>query len=245
GIESEANLILPDHSLAQLSKCRSLPLAVLRAAGDTAAVAGRNSCRQLLIDSIAVFLAQAGAQEEHQLDALALVEPVLERRCQLAVGGRGDGERAGSAELLCRQCAVAAQRPVPGDAAQLEILGKEQDHRDAVAAVEAQLPAQVAMLVAVEQAQVDALAVGLGTALQQWTLLNAVAAPDAADNQHLHVAAEARQQPALLGGQLGRVVDLSPAPLLVLRAGVDVGLIRKCGSKLLRPKRCVHGGDGA
>ena len=120
------------------------------------------------------------------------------------------------------------------------VLGEEQGHRHAVAAIDAHLVRQVAVFIAVEQPQIDARRVGLGDALQQRALLHTVAAPDAADDQHLHVAHETGDELLLCIRQLRRRLHLLPAPLLLLGAGVNVTVIRQSRREFLGQKRCVH-----
>src|SRR5579859_1617379 len=67
--------------------------------------------------SVVVRLSQAGAQAQHQLHTFELVEPVLKRRRRLALVGRRDAGRAGGAELLHRQGAVATEGAVAVDGA--------------------------------------------------------------------------------------------------------------------------------
>src|SRR5438445_7175025 len=109
-------------------------------------------------------LPQPGAEAEHELDALELVEPILERRADLVGVRAADAGRASGAQELQSQRAVAVQGAVTVDAAELEVLGEEQRHRHAVAAVEAELAGERLALVAVAEAQVDLRRVGLGDA---------------------------------------------------------------------------------
>src|SRR6185312_2593202 len=140
--------------------------------------------------SVVVPPTQARAEAQHELDSLELVEPVLKRLAEFVRIRRGEADGAGGAQLGAGEGAVAVQRAVAEGAAEFEILGQEDRDGDAVAAVELELVGQVAVLVAVDETQVDAIRIALGDPLEQGALLDAVAAPDAADNQHLHVARE-------------------------------------------------------
>src|SRR5690349_22522510 len=105
--------------------------------------------------SISVLLPQPRAQPEHELDALELVEPVLQGGGQLARVGRGDGDGAGGAELLFGQGPITRQRAVAQGGAEFEILGHEDRDRNPIAGVDAKLLGEVLVLVAIDQAQVE------------------------------------------------------------------------------------------
>ena len=59
-----------------------------------------------------MFLAEAWAQAEHEVDSFEFGEPVIQRGGQLALVGRGDGDGAGGAELFGGQGAVAVDGAV-------------------------------------------------------------------------------------------------------------------------------------
>ncbi len=94
------------------------------------------------------------------------------------------------------------------------------------------------MLVTVDEAQVER-GPGLGDPLQQRPLLDAVAAPDAGDEEHLDVAHEPLDEAALLGREPHLVVD--PAPVVgPLRVGAQVGLPVQGGVELGSEGLRVH-----
>src|SRR6201999_1970070 len=108
--------------------------------------------------------------------------PVSERGGHLVLVRRRDANWAGWAELFPRQGAVSADRPVAKCPAKFEILGHEDRDGNAIASVDPDLFGQVAMLVTIEDTQVDLRGIPLGDALLQRALLHAVAAPNAADD---------------------------------------------------------------
>jgi len=138
-----------------------------------------------------MFLTKPGAEAEHELDALEFVEPVLECGREFIGGGRGNADGAGGAELGAGEGAIAAEGAVAVGGAELEVFGEEEDDGDAVAGVDVELIGEVAVLVAVEEAEVDQIFFLLGDTLEERALLDAVAAPDAAENQDFHLAGEA------------------------------------------------------
>src|SRR5439155_8811351 len=75
---------------------------------------------------------------------------------------------------------------------------------------------------AFEEAQSDAKRVDLGDALDHPTLHDAVTAPDAADDQSLHLARESRDELPLRGRDRDRVIRVAPAALLLAGAGLHV-----------------------
>jgi len=78
--------------------------------------------------------------------------------------------------------------------------------------------AKIRVLVAVEKAKVDFPRICLGNALDQGTLLDAIAAPDAADDQYIHLPNEPSDKFALRGTKGGCFVSAPPALLLFLFA---------------------------
>ena len=88
--------------------------------------------------------------------------------------------------------------------AEFEVFGQEQGDGDAVASVDADLLGEVFVGVAVEEAEMDAGGIGFGDALEKGALLDAVAAPDAGDDQDVDFAGEAGDELGLGGGEFAR-----------------------------------------
>ena len=150
--------------------------------------------------SIAVLLAEAGAEAEHELDALEFVEPVLESRGEFVRRRWSEADGAGGAELRAGEGAITIQGAVAEGGAELEVFGEEKSERDAVAGVDADLLGEIAMLIAIDEPQIDQVGAGLGDFLKKRALLDAVAAPDAADDEDFHLAGEAGGKFELVGG---------------------------------------------
>ena len=89
------------------------------------------------------------------------------------------------------------------------------------------------MQVAVDQAEIEAGRVGFGDALEEGALLDAVAAPYAADDQDFHVAGEGGDELGLGGRDGCYVIDLGPAALLFFCAGGQVGSVGEGGGEFL------------
>ena len=73
----------------------------------------------------------------------------------------------------------------------MPILGKEENGRDATAAIDTQVLNQFTVYLTLNKAQIDLGRVALGNALNERTLLDAVTAPDAAIDQNLYLSHKA------------------------------------------------------
>lgn len=153
--------------------------------------------------------------------------------CQLVLVGRNDADGARWAELARGDSAIAMDSAVTGGGAPVKIFGEKQNHRDAMATVHGDFVAQFGALVALDETQVDLAGIYFGDALDQRTLLDAVAAPDAADDENVHLADEAAEEFALRGCDAGGIIDALPALLLVFFAGSKIFFVAECGGKLL------------
>jgi hypothetical protein len=99
---------------------------------------------------------------------------------------------------------------------------------------------QVLVLVPVDEPDVELGRVGRGDVVEERALLDAVAAPDAADDEHLRLAGEGAEQLPLGVGQADGLVELLPPPLLLRRAGGDVPVVRNGGLELPGEERAIH-----
>ena len=98
------------------------------------------------------------------------------------------------------------------------------------------------VLVSIHEAHVHLLRVRLGDAFQQRTLLHAVAAPDAGNDEHVHLAREAADERALCIDQPGLIIDSLPSGLLLGVPGGDVVVKRESGSEFdLEESGVEHG----
>ena len=101
---------------------------------------------------------------------------------------------------------------------------------------------QIAIGVAVEETQLHQVWPLFGDALQKRALLNAVAAPDAAEDQDFHRTPEAGNDFKLSGRQLGGVVNLVPAALLLGGAGGQIGDVGESLGEFFAEVGGGHGG---
>lgn len=177
------------------------------------------------------------------MDAFDLVEPVLQGSGKFAVGDGGAGEGAGGAEGAHRDGAVAGEGSVAQEGDELEVLGHEDGGGDAVARVDHDLFGEVHVLVAVDDAEADALGVCLGDACEEGDLLDAVAAPCAGGDEDVHVAREGAQEFGLLGGEGGAAVDILEVGLLGGLSGGDIVVVGE-GAVEMGLEECgvEHGG---
>jgi hypothetical protein len=185
-----------------------------------------------------MFFAQAGAQAEHELDAFEFVEPVLEGCGEFFAVGASDAGWAGGAELAMSHGTITIQGAVAEDGAEVEILGEEKGDGNPIAFIDADLLGQIAMLIAIDEAKIDLAGVGGGDVVEEGALLHAVAAPDSAHDQDVHLADEAGEQIAMRGGERDAGVEIGPAPLLLGVAGEKVLVVwqslRKFAGKIFR-----------
>jgi hypothetical protein len=114
------------------------------------------------------------------------------------------------------------------------VLGQKDHHGDAASAVGSHVRVQFAFSKALNEANVNFLGVGLPDPLNQWALLNAIAAPDAAKDQNLHVADKSGHELLLDLGQVRRVVHLFPAALLLFVSRLQVAIVRKARHEFVR-----------
>lgn len=169
-----------------------------------------------------MLLPQPRREAQDEVDAFGLVDPVLQCSGEFLVGQGGAGEGAGGPEVALGDGTITRQRAVAEEGDELEVLGHEDRGGHAVALVDHDLVGEVFVFVAVDDAEVDALGVGLGDACEEGDLLDAVAAPCAAGDEDLHVAREAAEECGLCGVEVGAVVDALEGLLLGGFAGGDV-----------------------
>src|SRR5258708_1388217 len=82
--------------------------------------------------------------------------------------------------------------------------------------------------------------IGLGNLLQYWALLHAVAAPNAADDKHLHVPLKTADKLSLRRSELRGGINLMPGLLLILLARSDITIIGQCRGEFLAEVRGIH-----
>jgi hypothetical protein len=113
----------------------------------------------------------------------------------------------------------------------LGVFRQKQDDWHATPAVDAQLRDQFGIPGALDEAQIDFRGIGFSDSMNQRALLNAIAAPDATEDQNLHLPHEAAHQLLLGFGQSCGIVDLIPAALLLGGAGPKITVVGKPGCK--------------
>src|ERR1700689_2000357 len=76
--------------------------------------------------------------------------------------------------------------------------------------------------------------------MDQWTLLDTIAAPDATVDKDLHLPLKAAGKLVLSGRQMGEIVDLRPAALLFFAAYLKIPVVGKRRRKSFRNVRNLH-----
>jgi len=111
------------------------------------------------------------------------------------------------------------------------VLRQEQNNGYAIPAVDTQLWDQFAIPRTLDEAQIDFPRIRLSDSVDQRALFNAIAAPDAAEDEDLHFPDEAAYQLALGIGQFRSSVDLIPPAFLLISTGSKVFVVGKPGHK--------------
>ena len=86
-----------------------------------------------------MLLSKARAQPQHPLDALELVQPLLENRSGLVAWNLRPWKFARRTKLPPREPAVARERAITSYRARFEVLGRKDDHWNAAASADFQL----------------------------------------------------------------------------------------------------------
>jgi hypothetical protein len=193
---------------------------------------------------VLIFLAQAGSETKHQLHALDFVQPVVQSRIKFVFLGSYDSGRAEWAEPGEGQGAVAVDGAIAGGGAPFIVFGQEYDNGHAASRIDAKFRRQLAFLGPLNKTQIDFSGIGFGDSIYQRALLDAIAAPDAAEDQDFHFAHEAVDELLLRVGQVRGVVHLRPATLLLFRPGLKVAGIRKPCGKLAGKVGGIRHGSG-
>lgn len=170
-------------------------------------------------------LAERGAQPYEQMGLFKVVHPILKRGGELVGWGFRAGEGARGTERLRGEGSQAAKRLVGGKAAELEIFGEEEDGGDAVSAADFDLVGEVAVEIAVDEAEGDGGGVGSGDVVEHGALRGAIAAPDAGGDEDVEAAGERGDEIKLGSGERDASVDALPSLKLIGRAGGDVAVV--------------------
>jgi hypothetical protein len=93
-----------------------------------------------------------------------------------------------------------------------------------------------------DKAQINLAGIDLGDPLNQWALFNAIATPDAAEDQNLHCPHKAADKLFLGISQSGGIIYLTPATLLLVGTGLNVAVVGKPRCKLIRKVSSFHHG---
>src|SRR5579872_6639891 len=100
--------------------------------------------------SISVYFPQPRREAEHPLDALELVEPVLDNLKLHGVVSFHQSCGAAFANKLLDQLPIAGKSPLAIAGNFLTVLGKEYSHRDAVSAIDPQCFLDIVVLIAIQ-----------------------------------------------------------------------------------------------
>lgn len=202
-------------------------------------------------ESILMTLSEFGAEAGDEVGAFEVVGPVLDGEGEFVVGEGGTGEGAGGAELAEGEGAEAGEGFIAGEGEEFEVFVEEEGSWDAVAAADFDGVGEGDGLIAVDEAEVNArglwgVAIGgveSGEVVEDGALLDAIAAPGAANNEEVDASGEGADEVGLSGCEADSGVEGVPGGLLVGGAGADVGVVGKCvveeGCEEVRGK---HGG---
>ena len=156
---------------------------------------------------------------------------------------RGDNAgRAKRAKPGAGQGAVSIDRAIACGGAPFVIFGQKYYDGHAAAGVDAQLGSNSLSFGRSTKRIIDFSSIGFGDPVNQRTLLDAIAAPDAAEDQNFHFPHKAGDKLLLRIGQVGGVIDLGPAALLLFGAGLKVAVVGETRCKFIRKVGSVcHG----
>lgn len=190
--------------------------------------------------SIAMTGAELGGEAENEVDSFKFIQPILKRGLDLVVRDGGAGKRAGSAEGFGGHGSITGERAVAENGDEFEFFGEEEDGGNTVAAADFNGIGKFGGDIAIDEAEVDrafgaACFIVLGDLLEEGALVDAVAAPCAAEDEDVHAAGEGLDEGALCGSDGGvfatNFVEVMPALLLVMRAGGDVFGVGESGGE--------------
>src|ERR1035437_1600816 len=158
-----------------------------------------------------MLFAQSRGEPQHQLHALDLVKPIGERRLYFTLLWRQYAGRAAWPKPFQRERAITVERPVSSRSTPHVVFREESNDGNPASSVDAQLLAELFVPLALHETQIDLDRIGFGDPLEQWTLLDTVAAPNAAVDKNLHLTHKAGKELLLRRVELSDVVDLRPA----------------------------------
>ncbi len=141
--------------------------------------------------------------------------------------------------------AIPADRAITRHGAPFVILGQKKDNGHTIAAVDPQLRRQFTLSRSFDKTQVDLSGISLNDSVNQRALFDAIAAPDAAENQNLHFPHKAAHKLSLGIGESGGLRYLTPAALLLVGTGLKVTVVGQPACKLFRKEGSFHHSYGS
>src|ERR1035437_2614263 len=189
---------------------------------------------------VLVFLAKSWCKPKHQLHAFHFVHPIAKRGVEFFSLGCDDAGRAKWTKLTEGQGAITADGAITRSGTPFIIFRQENNNWHTIAAVDAQFWDQFTILWSLDKAQINLASIDMGDPLNQGALFNAIATPNAAEDQNLHLTRKANDKLLLGISQSGGSIYLTPATLLLLGAGLNVAVVWKPRCKLIRKVRSFH-----
>jgi len=191
---------------------------------------------------VLVFFAKSRRKPEHQLYAFHFTYPIAKSGVEFFFLRRDDAGRAKRAQPAEGHGAITVDRAITGSGAPLIIFRQEHNNWNTTPSVDAQFWGQFSVLWSLDKAQIDLAGIDLDDPLNQRALFNAIAAPDAAEDQNFHFPHEATDKLFLGIGQSGGIICLSPTTLLFVGARPNVPVVKEPRGKLIRKVgSCDHG----
>lgn len=189
---------------------------------------------------VLIFLSKPRCKSKHQLHAFELIHPIGKRGFEFLFLGRDDARWANRSKLAEGQGAITVYRAITSSRAPFIILREKNNNGHAIAAVDAQFWNQFAVSWSLDETQINLFKIGFGDSVNQRTLFNAIATPDAAEDQDFHFPYKAANKQLLAFAKMGGIVDLAPATLLFVSPRLDVAVVWNTGGKLVDEVRCLH-----
>ena len=157
---------------------------------------------------------QTRGRPQDPVIAFELIQPILNNGSHESRFSADDAGGAGRSFQSGGHIPVLRQRSVAVEAGLLEILAEEYDDRNSRAAADRQQRLHVGVRISIQVANVESRG-GRRKVLEDRTLVDAVAAPDTRQHQHLDVPLEVRQQLSLGIRQFDAAMKSRPPLLLV------------------------------
>src|ERR1019366_3948688 len=162
---------------------------------------------------------------KHQLHAFHFAHPITKRGVEFRSLGCDNAGGAQWAKLAEGDGTITVDRAVTRSCAPFVIFRQENDNWHTITAVDAQFGAQFTVLGSLDKAQINLAGIGLGNQVNQRTLFNTIATPNAAEDQNLHFPHEVADKLLLGICQSGGTIYLTPATLLLVGTSLNVTVV--------------------